>query len=205
MSSSATSEADDEEVLASHEAWIAIQEGRLPRPDIMNALSAPVGPASPVPGRYADAPAAGVDPESACANARGVLYDDRYARCSDMLNSHTGAVAAPEWPDGPFEDEVCCTVAQERPYSTVIPSDDPWVMESPVLTLSGKATAVLSLSTALPSSPSLQPPRGDCRCGRRLDWWHRDGEHQSRPRHARARRSACGPHRTGNSRRLKGR
>lgn len=85
----------DKATLASHEAWIVIQKCRVPRPDIMNALSAPVGPASPVPGRYADAPAAGVDPVSACANARGVLCSDRYARHSDMLTLSTGAVDAP--------------------------------------------------------------------------------------------------------------
>lgn len=167
-----------EATIVSHETWVAIQEGRVPRPDIMNALSASVFPASPVPGRYADALEADACPESPCANSHGVVCDDRYARRSDMLTLPTGAVAAPEWSDGPFEDEVCCTASQGGPYSTVIPSDDPRGMEIMFPTLSGKATDVLPLSTALPPSASLRPLRGDCRCGRRLDLRHRDGEHQ---------------------------
>ena len=147
----------DEATPMSQDAWIAVREDRVPRPDIKNTLSAPVGPASPVPGRYADAPAAGVDPESACANARGVVCDGRYARRSDMLILSTGAVVAPERSDGPFEDDVCCAASQKGPYSAVLSSDDPRVVEILYPTLSGKTATVLALSTAVPSSTPLRP------------------------------------------------
>lgn len=148
---------NDEESLASHEAWIAIQEGRVPRPDIMNALSAPVGPASPVPGRYADAPTADVFPENPCANARGVLCEERYAPRSDMLTFFTGAVTAQEGSDDPLEEEVRCTAAQGSPYRTAMLSDDPRAIEFQFPTLSGKPATVLFLSTAVPSSTPLRP------------------------------------------------
>lgn len=51
MSPDITVEGDsEEESLTSHEVWIAIQEGRVPRPDIMRALSASRAPPSSVPG-----------------------------------------------------------------------------------------------------------------------------------------------------------
>ncbi|MDL2410656.1 hypothetical protein PY650_34830 [Rhizobium calliandrae] len=93
----------DEAVLAAHEGWIALQEGRFPRPEIMNTLSASVGPASPVPGRYAAAPAANVNLETACANARIIPGTrERYACRSDTLFSISDAVPAFKWPTGPF-------------------------------------------------------------------------------------------------------
>ncbi len=91
------------EALASHEAWIALQEGRIPRLEILNAVSASVGPAPPVPGRYAGTPAADVDSETTCANYR-VIPDsgERYACCSDALIFTADAVPAFRWPMGPF-------------------------------------------------------------------------------------------------------
>lgn len=117
-----TKDHSDEAVLAHHEAWIAVEEGRVPRPSIqdaisrvavpyraggalpdvlrlpsdpikLNAISASVGPAPPVPGRYAGAPAADVDSETACANSRSILVDeDHYACRSDMLTLGLDAV-----------------------------------------------------------------------------------------------------------------
>jgi hypothetical protein len=94
---------EDTEALASHEVWIALQEGRVPRLEILNAVSASVGPAPVVPGRYAGAPAADVDSEPTCANYR-VIPDsgERYACRSDALIFTTDAVPAFGWPMGPF-------------------------------------------------------------------------------------------------------
>ena len=76
----------DVEALVDHEMWIASQEGRVPRPAIMNEVSASVGPAPPVSGRYAGAPAADVTPEITCANYHAIpAYEERYACRSDML------------------------------------------------------------------------------------------------------------------------
>lgn len=60
----------DSRLVAGHEGRPARKASRRPRPEIMNTISASVGPASPVPGRYADAPAADVGSEIACANSR---------------------------------------------------------------------------------------------------------------------------------------
>lgn len=51
--------------LEAHEAWLAEQEGRVPRPEIRNAVSASVGPASRPWRREADVPS-----ETTCANSR---------------------------------------------------------------------------------------------------------------------------------------
>lgn len=96
-------DAEDTEALASHEVWIALQEGRVPRPEMLNAVSASVGPAPPVPGRYAGAPAADVDPETTCANSLAIpISGERYACRSDALLFVTDAVPAHRCSTGPF-------------------------------------------------------------------------------------------------------
>ncbi|MBB3965746.1 hypothetical protein [Rhizobium metallidurans] len=63
---------DDLEALTAHEIWIAKQEGRMLHHDIRNAVSASVGPASRQWRHDADAPAADVSSETACANSRPI-------------------------------------------------------------------------------------------------------------------------------------
>lgn len=88
---------DDDEALAAHEAWITAQEGRVPRPEVMNALSASVGSTPPVLGRYADAPTAALASEIACENYRDILdIEDHYGCRSDALSFDRDAVPAPE-------------------------------------------------------------------------------------------------------------
>ncbi|OLP58118.1 hypothetical protein BJF93_05660 [Xaviernesmea oryzae] len=86
---------EDSTALACHEAWIALEEGRVPRPEILNAVSASVGPAPPVSGRFAGTPAADVDSQTACANSRVIPgTGERYACHSDMLISRSDALRA---------------------------------------------------------------------------------------------------------------
>lgn len=77
---------DDLDALAAHEAWIAEQEGRVPRFEIRNAVSVSFGPASSHWSRYADAPAADDPSETPYANARAIPDNgDRHACRSDTL------------------------------------------------------------------------------------------------------------------------
>lgn len=111
---------NDEESLVVHEAWIAVQEGQMPRPDIMDALSASVGPAWPVIGRYADTHVADADPKTTCVNERSVLGNDRYAGPSDLLSLATRTVPALEWSDGPSGKGHCFGASPGSPYCATL-------------------------------------------------------------------------------------
>jgi len=104
----------DLESLAEQEAWIGFQEDRPVRSAIWDTFSASVGPASRKWRRYADAPAADVDSENACANSRDILdTENRYACPSDTLSWLSGAVPASFGPSARMSREHSETACSE--------------------------------------------------------------------------------------------
>ncbi|MBN9054319.1 MAG: hypothetical protein J0H80_11230 [Rhizobiales bacterium] len=95
---------DDSEVLGAHEAWIAEQEGRVPRPEIRNAVSASVGPASRLWRRDADAPAADVPSETACANSRVLSVPETAMLAAPICSFSRTQIPASKGKSGDFAE-----------------------------------------------------------------------------------------------------
>ncbi|MGO7338086.1 hypothetical protein [Rhizobium leguminosarum] len=85
---------DDLAALEAHEVWIAKQEGRVPRREIRNAVSASVGPAARQGRRDADAPAADVIPETGCANSRSISVPENAMLGSPICSFSWTRIAA---------------------------------------------------------------------------------------------------------------
>jgi hypothetical protein len=115
---------DDPEALEAHEAWIAEQERRLPRPDIRNAVSASVGPASRQWRRDAGAPAADVPSQTTCANSRVLSVPETAMLAAPICSSSWTRESASKGESGDFVETYAKTsLIEARTARFAVPGD----------------------------------------------------------------------------------
>ncbi|MGO8212089.1 hypothetical protein ACC782_34725 [Rhizobium ruizarguesonis] len=115
---------DDLAALEAHDAWIAEEEGRVPRPDIRNAVSASVGPASRHWRRDADAPAADVPSETPCANSRALSVPETTMLVAPICSSPWTRIAASKGHAGDFAEFLAETSLMEARTARFSALDD---------------------------------------------------------------------------------